>query len=160
MKNNTALKLVGAILLCEAAGFFGTLFTMPAIESGWYATLEKSALTPPDFVFGPVWTALYALMGVALFLVWRGEALYRLKRRAAHLFFIQLALNVLWSFLFFGLQSPLAALADIAVLWLMIISTIIAFAKCSRAAAWLFLPYLLWVSFAAYLNYTIVILNL
>lgn len=150
MKTNTFSKLVLAVAGCELAGMIGSVFTFSAI-SGWYATLARPALNPPAWVFGPVWTALYALMGISLWLAW--------NRRNARIFSVQLALNVLWSILFFGLHSPGIALLDIIALWLAIVWTIAAFSRTSRSAAYLLVPYLLWVSFAAYLNYAIWALN-
>lgn len=151
------LGVIIAILACELAGGIGSIFTAPAI-SGWYAGLVRGPLNPPNWIFGPVWTSLFALMGVAVFLVWE-------KRKspggkiALAFFLIQMVLNVLWSILFFGARSPLAAFVEIIFLWLAILGTIIAFKKISFAAALLLLPYLAWVSFAAYLNYYIMILN-
>ena len=145
-------KLAAAIAVCEAAGIIGALVTAPAVAS-WYPTLVHPSYAPPPFVFGPVWTALYALMGVAAFLVWRKGFAHAGVKTALGLFAVQLALNVLWSVLFFGLRSPAAALAEIVVLWAAIAYTMHAFARVSRAAAWLLAPYLAWVSFAALLTY-------
>lgn len=167
MKSTDFLKLAVAVVICECAGLLGSLFTIPSIP-GWYATLMKPALAPPNWVFGPVWTTLYALMGIAAFLVWRrggfGHATHNPATRAAArtaltVFAIQLALNVAWSLIFFGLRSPAGAFVDIALLWFLIIFTIITFYKISRPAAYLLLPYLLWVGFAAYLNFAIWVLN-
>ncbi|HUY62338.1 MAG TPA: TspO/MBR family protein [Candidatus Paceibacterota bacterium] len=152
----SAVGLVVAVAICEAAGIVGAVFTTPAIPT-WYAGLAKSALTPPAWVFGPVWTTLYALMGIAAYLAWRTRA--PSAGRALWLFALQLALNVLWSVVFFGYRAPAPALLVIALLWLAIAATIAAFAKLSRAGAWLLAPYLLWVSFAAYLNLAIVLMN-
>lgn len=161
MKN--IYKLVIAIGASEAAGIIGSVFTAPAI-AGWYAGLNKPELNPPSWVFGPVWTTLYALMGVAAWLVWRrlddGSPSTSLRAKIALAIFIaQLFLNTLWSVLFFGLQSPGWALVEIIFLWLAILATMIAFGKISKPAMWLLLPYLLWVSFASYLNYSIYVLN-
>lgn len=128
-------------------------------DSGWYATLAKPALNPPSWVFGPVWTTLFALMGIAAFLVWRKGTHRRNIKIALGIFGVQLALNTLWSILFFGMQNPGVALVEITLLWLAIVATIIAFARISRPAAWLLAPYILWVSFAAYLNYAIWAVN-
>lgn len=156
MRTKDWLPLVGFVALCEAAGLAGAYFTAPAI-GGWYATLVQPALTPPSWVFGPVWTALYFLMGIAAFVVWRSAS--HLRREALLAFFLQLALNVLWSALFFGLQAPLLGFMCIAALWLAIAWTAALFYKISRAAAYLMLPYLAWVTFAAYLNYMLWLLN-
>ena len=155
--------MVIAIVVSELAGIIGSFFTVSAIPT-WYATLAKPALNPPAWVFGPVWTTLYALMGIAAFLVWSSYAEATSDRKrgikiALSLFGIQLVLNTLWSIIFFGLHSPGGALIEIVFLWLAILATIIAFAKISRPAAWLLVPYILWVSFAMYLNYTIWMLN-
>ena len=157
--------LAGFIILSEGAGVIGSVFTAPAIP-GWYAALARPALAPPNWVFGPVWTALFLLMGVAAFLVWKQHSdilknvrVLRMWRVGMSLFIAQLVLNVLWSFIFFGLHSPGAAFAYIFLLWLAIVATIAAFAKVSRPAAWLLVPYIVWVTFATYLNYMIWVLN-
>ena len=152
------LKLLTAIVISEAAGIIGSLFTASAIP-GWYASLIKPQLAPPNWVFGPVWTTLYALMGIAAFLVWKRGLERREVKTALAIFVGQLALNTLWSIIFFGLKNPGAAFIEIILLWLAILATIIAFAKISKPAAWLLVPYLLWVSFAGYLNYAIWALN-
>ena len=165
------LKLIIAIVVSELAGIIGSVFTTPSI-AGWYATLVRPALNPPAWVFGPVWTTLFALMGISLFLIWREydkltlsevEGLVVQRRRqikvALVLFGIQLTLNTLWSIIFFGLHNPGAAFVEIILLWLAILATIIAFAKISKSAAWLLVPYILWVTFAAYLNFAIWGLN-
>lgn len=154
---NTA-KLVIAIVGSELAGIIGSVFTAPAI-AGWYTTIAKPELNPPAWVFGPVWTTLFALMGIAAFLVWKQGLERRDVRIALGIFVGQLALNTLWSILFFGLQSPGAALIEIVILWFAILATIVAFARISRPAAWLLVPYILWVSFASYLNFSIWMLN-
>ncbi len=158
MKRPDYLKLAFAILGSQAAGLIGSLFTFNSVR-GWYTTLERPALNPPGWIFGPVWTTLYLLMGIAAYLVWQKGMKKKEVRFALGLFVGQLAFNALWSILFFGLQSPGAALIDIFLLWLAIIATIEAFVKVSRPAAWLFVPYLLWVSFASYLNFAIWSLN-
>lgn len=158
MKINSALKLIVAIVVCELAGVVGSIFTTPSIP-GWYAGLVKPALNPPSWVFGPVWTTLFVLMGIAAFLVWRKGLVRRDVKNALGIFIIQLILNTLWSVIFFGLHSPGGALIEIIFLWLAILATIISFAKISKPAAWLLVPYILWVSFAAYLNYSIWALN-
>ncbi|MDO8489950.1 MAG: TspO/MBR family protein [bacterium] len=158
MKISNTLKLVIAIAVSELAGIIGSVFTVSSIPT-WYATLVKPDLNPPAWVFGPVWTALFALMGIAAFLVWK-EGLHRRDVKIAlGIFDVQLVLNVLWSMLFFGLHSPGAALVEIVFLWIAILATIVTFAKISKPAAWLLVPYILWVSFAAYLNYAIWMLN-
>lgn len=155
---NNAAKLIFALLVTQLAGVFGSFFTIPAIDS-WYATLAKPALTPPGWLFGPVWLTLYLSMGIALYLVWKEDTKRHAVQQALSLFSLQLIVNAVWSTLFFGLQSPLWALADILVLWLLLIATILAFWRIRRPAAYLLIPYLLWVSFAAYLNAAIYFLN-
>lgn len=158
------LKLLVAVGISELAGVAGSAFTVPAVSGGqgWYAGLAKPALTPPAWVFGPVWTALFLLMGIALFLVWNRYPLIRAEKRerqiwriGVELFILQLALNVFWSVLFFGARDPGAAFTEIVFLWLAILLTALVFYRFSRPAAYLLVPYLLWVGFAAYLNYCI-----
>jgi benzodiazapine receptor len=152
------LKLVASVVICTLVGASGSVFTMVGPGS-WYDQLAKPWFNPPSWLFGPVWTALYILMGVALYLIWM-EGLEKPQVKAAILLFaLQLLLNFLWSYMFFGLQSPLLALAEIAILWLVLLATIIAFFRIRRGAAYLLIPYILWVTFAAYLNYAIYILN-
>ena len=158
MKIHNTLKLVSAIGISELAGIIGSVFTMPSVTS-WYAEIAKPVINPPAWVFGPVWTTLFALMGVAAFLVWRKGLKRRDVKIALSIFIGQLIFNTLWSIIFFGLHSPGGALVEIVFLWFAIAATIIAFAKVSKPAAWILAPYILWVSFAAYLNYSIWILN-
>lgn len=158
MKINDTSKLIIAIAVSELAGIVGSVFTVPSI-SEWYVTLAKPELAPPNWVFGPVWTTLFALMGISAFLIWRKGLNRRDVKIALGICIVQLVLNTIWSIIFFGLRSPGGALVEIAFLWLAILATIIFFAKISRPAAWLLMPYILWVSFAAYLNYSIWILN-
>ena len=155
-----AAKLIAAILICEIAGLIGAVFTTPSIQ-GWYAALNKPDFTPPAWAFGPAWTTLYALMGIALYLVWkrRGAGASADANKALFFFGIQLALNVLWSILFFGMHSPLYGLACIIALWAAIALTMLSFYRISRKAALILVPYLLWVSFAAILNFYIWRLN-
>ncbi|HVP78685.1 MAG TPA: TspO/MBR family protein [Thermodesulfobacteriota bacterium] len=152
------LKLVASILLCQMAGFFGSLFTTPAIPT-WYATLKKPFYTPPNWIFSPVWISLFILMGISLFYVWRRPDHPRFKK-ALILFFVQLILNVLWSLAFFGLRLPLLGLLDIILLWIAVLLTIRHFSKISKLAGVLLIPYLSWVSFATLLNFSLWILNL
>lgn len=152
------LKLIISIVICQAAGLIGSVFTMDSIPT-WYSALNKPALNPPDRVFGPVWTALYLMMGISLFIVWKEDLKNKEVRSAFIIFMIQLALNVLWSVVFFGMQSTAGGLTVIILLWIMILATIIKFMKISRTAGILLIPYLLWVSFATYLNFSIYKLN-
>lgn len=152
------IQFVAAVGVCLLAGAVGSLFTTPAIPT-WYATLVKPALNPPSWVFGPVWTVLYILMGIALYLVWIKGWERKDVKVAMAIFGVQLILNVLWSYLFFGLQSPFLALIEIVLLWIAILMTILAFYRVSVPAAVLLVPYILWVTFASYLNYGIYVLN-
>jgi len=158
MKINDILKLVASVILCQIAGFLGSLFTTPAIPT-WYKTLNKPFFTPPNWIFSPVWISLFILMGISLFFVWRMQGHPRL-RIALLFFFVQLILNVLWSVAFFGLRSPLLGLIDIILLWIAILFTILNFLKVSKFAGVLLIPYFLWVSFAAVLNFFLWVLNL
>ncbi len=151
-------KLLASLVLCLHAGFIGSIFTTPKID-GWYAGIHKPSFTPPGWLFGPVWTLLYVLMGIALYLVWRKGLAAKGVKIALAVFLVQLALNALWSFAFFGAESPLAGLVVIVALWGMIAASIAAFAPVSRAAAALLVPYILWVSFATILNASIYFLN-
>jgi tryptophan-rich sensory protein len=153
-----AIKLAASLVLCLLAGFIGSIFTTPKI-GGWYAGLNKPSFNPPSWLFGPVWTLLYVLMGVALYLVWRTGLAAKGVKLAIAIYFVQLVLNALWSFAFFGAESPLAGLVVIVALWAMIAATIAAFAPISRAAAALLVPYILWVTFATILNAAIYLLN-
>jgi benzodiazapine receptor len=152
------LKLVASVILCQIAGFLGSLFTTPAIPT-WYATLKKPFFTPPNWVFSPVWISLFILMGISLFFIWRRQGHPQL-RKVLILFFVQLILNILWSAAFFGLRAPLLGLMDISLLWVAILFTILNFLKVSKFAGVLLSPYLLWVSFATLLNFSLWILNL
>ncbi len=162
MKLPNRTKLLISLALPQLAGLIGSLFTSSSIPT-WYAAINRPSLSPPNWVFGPVWTTLFILMGIGFYLVWKKWAVLpwtkRQKRLALVLFGVQLVLNTLWSIIFFGLQNPGGALIEIVFLWLAIAATIITFAKISRPAAWLLVPYILWVSFASYLNYAIWTLN-
>jgi len=152
-----SLKLLLCLAICQLAGLVGGLFTSRTVAD-WYPTLVKSSLNPPGWVFAPVWISLFLLMGLALYLVWRSErSPHRLM--AAVWFFAQLSFNIMWSGAFFGLKSPRLGLEVILILWGLILITMLKFYKISVAAAWLMLPYLLWVSFAVYLNWEIFRLN-
>lgn len=160
-KASKIFKLILAVAVCQGAGLAGSLFTAPAIE-GWYASLEKPSFNPPNWVFAPVWTMLFLLMGVSLYLVWSRQAesrgvMGKKKRTALLIFAVQLALNIFWSILFFGLQAPMYAFVEIIILWLAIFLTVVSFFRISKLAAYLLLPYILWVSFAVVLNYSLMI---
>lgn len=153
------VKLVVSVFTCLFAGYIGSFFTGPSIPT-WYADLNKPPFTPPNGVFAPVWTALFVLMGISAYLVWHEGLRAKGVKPALILFDIQLVLNVVWSFLFFGLESPFYAFVEIVVLWVAIALTIIAFRKVSRAAGLLLLPYLAWVTFATILTFSVWRLNL
>lgn len=152
------IQFIVAIGVSLAAGWIGAIFTAPAIPT-WYAGLTMPAFSPPSWVFGPVWTVLYILMGIALYLVWSKGLRHKNVQVATAIFGVQLVLNVLWSFVFFGMQAPFFALIGILFLWTAILMTIVFFDRVSVPAAVLLVPYFLWVSFAAYLNYGIYALN-
>jgi len=154
----TIIKFIVAIGVCQLAGFVGSLFTTPSIPT-WYAALRKPSFNPPNWIFGPVWTSLFVLMGIAAFIVWNKGLDRKGVKAALLLFIIQLVLNMLWSYLFFTLHSPLYAFVEIIILWLAILLTMVKFFPISRAAGYLLLPYILWVSFAAVLNFTLFRLN-
>lgn len=147
------------VLIAELAGALGSLFTVPAIPE-WYALLEKPFFTPPNWVFGPVWIALYFLMGISAFLVWQKGSKRAEVKKALGVFFLQLFLNVLWTFIFFGLHNPFLAFLEILILLAFIVLTVLLFWKLSRVAAFLLFPYLFWVAFAAVLNFAVWQLNL
>jgi len=159
IKANEVLKLVISLLICQLAGIIGSFFTRPSIPT-WYATLGKPLFTPPNWLFAPVWVALFAMMGVSLFLVVRKNLKNAQVKLALGIFGVQLILNIVWSMVFFGLRSPLAGFIEIIVLWIAILLTIIYFSKLSRAAGLLLIPYFLWVSFAAILNFSIWRINM
>ena len=150
----SAVGLISWIAVCMAAGWIGSRFT----PGEWYASLAKPAWNPPDSVFGPVWSTLYVLMGVAAWLVWR-KAGFAGARVAIGLFIIQLFLNSLWSFLFFGVHQPGLAFIEMLVLWLVILATTTGFWRVSVPAGILLLPYLCWVGFAIALNFELWRLN-
>ncbi len=151
-------RLLISIAIPLLAAIIGSLFTVSAL-SGWYGSLAKPFFNPPNWLFAPVWTALYIMMGVALYYVWESAADRYQKQAAVTLFFVQLAVNVLWSILFFGLKLPLLAVFEIIILWLLIALTISAFGRINKLSAILLWPYLAWVTFATFLNAAIVWLN-
>lgn len=151
-------KLLISVIGCELVGILGTPFTISAIPS-WYATLNKPFFAPPNWLFGPAWTILYFLMGVAFFLIWKQGWQKQKVKTAGQFFLAQLALNGIWSPIFFGLRAPLLGLIVIVTMWVMIVMTMKKFYPLSRLAFYLLVPYLLWVSFATLLNAAIVVLN-
>lgn len=155
---SNTLKLILSIVICQAAGLIGTIFTMDSIPT-WYAALNKPSFNPPNWLFGPVWTVLYLMMGISLFIVWKEDLKNKVVKSAFTVFMIQLFLNTIWSIVFFGMQSLSGGLIIIILLWIMILITILKFMKISRVAGILLIPYLLWVSFATFLNFSILKLN-
>lgn len=154
MKN--IFKLIISILLPQLTGGLGALVTISSVQS-WYQTINKPFFTPPSWVFGPAWTTLYLLMGIALFLIWKSN--HPMKKTALWLFGIQLFLNGIWSPAFFGLESPILGLFVIVPLWIMIVVCIRVFFPINKISSYLMVPYLLWVSFATALNAGIWYLN-
>jgi tryptophan-rich sensory protein len=151
MKN--FIKLLISIIVCQLAGGIGSIFTSSSVKT-WYLTINKPSFNPPNWLFAPVWTVLFLLMAISLFLIWRKN-----YKSGIIIFFIQLFFNMLWSAMFFGLKSSLLGFIVIVVLWFLILATIIKFFKISKPAAWLLIPYILWVTFAGVLNFSILILN-
>lgn len=153
------LRIATVIMTCLAVGYISSLVTRENIPT-WYADLNKPFFNPPNWVFAPVWTLLYIMMGLAAGLVWNKIDTDEKNVKKAFLFFlIQLALNALWSYLFFGLRNPMLASFEIIVLWLMIYETYIQFKKIDKVSAYLLLPYLAWVSFATLLTFSVWYLN-
>ena len=151
-------RLLASVAVCFIAAAIGGYFTSPEI-AGWYAGLAKPDFTPPDWVFGPVWTVLYLLMGISLYMVWERNAGKKEERWPLIVFGAQLGLNVLWCFAFFGMQSAELGFAVIALLWGAILATMYEFGKLHENAWALLVPYFLWVSFAAVLNFAIMLMN-
>ena len=147
-----------SVFICFLAGGVGSYFTFPEIKT-WYVALQKPFFNPPNWVFGPVWSLLYLMMAVSLYLVWETKSKKNEKQQGLYFFFIQLVLNSLWSIVFFGLHSPFFSLIIIISLWSMILFTLLNFMKINKTAGWLLVPYLAWVSFATVLNFSVVILN-
>lgn len=151
---NNSIKLIISVVLALGIGLLGGIFTGPEIQS-WFAQLNKPVWNPPNWLFAPVWTVLYIMMGISFYLVWKTKANADTKRWAIIIFLLQFALNFLWSFIFFREHQMGWAFVEIVVLWIAICCTIIAFSRIHTSAAWLLVPYVCWVSFAGILNYTI-----
>ena len=151
-------QLIFSIGICLGVGILGSLFTISAIPT-WYAALNKPEFSPPNFIFGPVWTILYILMGISFYLIWVKGTQKKAVKNALILFLVHLFFNASWSIVFFGVHLIFLALINIIILWILIIALIIKFSKINKKAAILLSPYLLWVSFATILNYNIWILN-
>lgn len=156
---NKFTKIAIMVATCVGVGYISGQATQSSVDT-WFPLLEKPSFNPPSWVFFPVWTTLYVMMGIAAGLVWSRIDIQKDEvRKALLFFFIQLALNAGWSLLFFGLRNPLLALIEIVLLWLMIYETFHKFIRLDKIAGWLFIPYLLWVSFATVLNASIWYLN-
>ena len=155
---NRIFKIGIAIVTCELVGIIGAFFTMDAIQN-WYLTLNKPFFSPPNWIFGPVWTILYAMMGIAAFLIYEKGFKKQEVKTALYFFAAQLFVNFWWSIIFFGMRNPILALVDIVIMWVLIITCIIKFKPLSKTAAYLLIPYILWVSFASVLNGAIWWLN-
>ena len=151
MDLNDVIKLIISILASFAAGGIGNIFTFKTIPT-WYATLKKPPKTPPNRAFGPVWSTLYILMGVSVFLIWQNGLGSGAARVAFTLFWVQLTLNALWSIVFFGKKSIRGGVVTIVILWFLILATSIASFRVSTWAGALLIPYLIWVTIASYLN--------
>ena len=151
-------QLIISILICETTGIVSGLIANTGMNS-WFETLNKPSWNPPAFLFAPVWTFLYLLMGISLWLIWKSAAPVPQKSNAIILFSLQLFLNFWWSIIFFKFHSPAVALVNIILMLILILLTIISFSKISTPAAWLLVPYIAWVSFAIILNYSIWDLN-
>jgi len=152
------LRLLIFIFFSQLAGIVGGFFTASSV-GGWYKFLVKPGFNPPSWLFGPVWIILYTLMGISSYLVWLKIGVNNLAKPALIVFYTHLVLNALWSIIFFGLKNPMLAFCEIVVLWIFIIITMVLFYKVDRLACYVLIPYLLWVSFAAVLNYSIWRLN-
>jgi len=151
------IKLIISIIVCQLAGLSGSFFTRSSF--GWYLELNKPSYRPPDWLFAPVWITLYLLMGISAYLIWKKGPEHSEVRYALALFIFQLIFNALWSVVFFGGQSVGGGLVVIIILWVLILVTIFSFYRISSLAGTIMLPYIIWVSFAALLNFTIWKLN-
>jgi translocator protein len=156
---NKITRILTVVVSCLAIGYFSGIVTRGSIAT-WYPTLIKPSFNPPNWIFAPVWSMLYVMMGVAAGMVWNKiESDKEVVKKALVFFAVQLGLNALWSFLFFGLMNPMLAGLEIIILWLMIYETYLQFVKINKIAGYLLLPYLAWVSFATVLNASIWWLN-
>ncbi len=162
MKRIDLTKLILSLAVCFFAAALGSAFTMSQIAT-WYAKLNKPSFSPPNWIFGPVWTILYILMAIALYFVWtkksKNKSIVLIRRNGILYFLIQLTCNSLWSIVFFGLHAPLVAFIVIIALWVFIFLTMRNFFVVTKTAGQLLTPYLAWVSFAAILNFSVVLLN-
>lgn len=158
MKIQNVFKLFISIVIAQLAGIIGSFYTFDSIPN-WYKTLIRPEFAPPNWVFGPVWTTLYVLMGISAYIIWSKGYNDKKVKLALSVYLGQLLLNALWSILFFGLQDIRSAFIEIIALWLMIALNIFLFGKISKLAGYLLVPYILWVSFASFLNYSFMVLN-
>lgn len=153
------LRIIYCVAICLVVGYLSSITTQSSINT-WYPTLIKPIFNPPNWLFAPVWTLLFIMMGIAAGMIWNHlENQKELVKKALLFFTVQLLLNALWSYLFFGLNNVLLALIEIVLLWLIIYETFYIFKKIDKKAAYLFIPYLIWVGFAAVLNGSIYYLN-
>jgi len=156
---NKTVKIVIALIVCLMVGYSASVVTRPSVET-WYPTIIKPSFNPPNWIFMPMWTFLYILMAVTAGLVWdKIKEQNEEVKKALGFFLIQLALNAIWSYLFFGLKNPMLALIEIALLFLMIYETYLKFIKINKIAGYLLIPYMAWVAFAGILNASIWWLN-
>lgn len=156
--NKKLTRILIAVIVCLLVGFLSSFATQSSI-SDWYVSLNKPSFNPPNWLFAPVWTTLYVLMGIAAGIVWNKGSYHKWVKTALYHFIFQLIFNAAWSFVFFGMRSPGYALLVIIVLLILIVLTIRWFRIINKTAAILLIPYLLWVSFATILNYSIWVLN-
>ncbi len=157
-KISSTLKLIISISICETVGILSALLSINS-HNTWFNKLAKPSWNPPAYLFGPVWALLYLFMGIALWLIWKSDAPYLKKTNAICVFFFQLFFNFCWSILFFRFHSPLLALINILIMIVTIVATIFSFAAINKKASWLLLPYIMWVGFATFLNFTIWVMN-
>jgi translocator protein len=155
---NKFLKILTLILVCELVGIAGSIFTISSIPT-WYASLVKPYFSPPNWLFGPVWTTLYAFMGISAFLIWEKGLKKKEVKDALRIFAIQLFLNAIWTPVFFGAKQLFIAFIIIVLMWNFILMTILKFKKIDKTASFLLIPYLLWVTFATILNFSLWYLN-
>lgn len=154
----STLKLISSIAICQSAGLIGTVFTFSSIEN-WYNLLNQPSFRPPNWLFGPVWTMLYILMGISLYRIWIKGTKKIEVRNALKLFAVHLVLNASWSIVFFGLHDIPLSLVNIIALWILIVTVMVTFYRVDKKASLILLPYLAWVTFATLLNYNIWLLN-
>lgn len=155
---NSFVKLSVSILICLAVGGISGYITANEIPA-WYMTLNKPSFNPPNWIFAPVWTTLYILMGISFWMIWKSGAEETVKNKAMVFFIVQLVLNFFWSIIFFNFHQLGFALAEIVLLWIFILLSVISFYPISKAASYLLIPYICWVSFASVLNFAIWKLN-